>query len=137
LEKFFVLPAVDFRHENILKPGEIVTEIFVPEPKPGSKGFYHKTRERQAWDHAIVSVATVVESSGGTVRDARVVLGGVAPIPWRAAKAEAFLRGKKLDQAAAEKAGEIALEGAQPLKDNAYKVGMAKALVQRGLLASV
>jgi xanthine dehydrogenase YagS FAD-binding subunit len=64
-------------------------------------------------------------------------LGGVAPIPWRAPKAEAFLRGKKLDQAAAEKAGEIALEGAQPLKDNGYKVGMAKALLQRGLLASV
>jgi xanthine dehydrogenase YagS FAD-binding subunit len=136
LEKFFVLPAVDFTRENILKPGEIVTEIFVPEPKAGSKGFYHKVRERQAWDHAIVSVATVVQSSSGTVREARVVLGGVAPIPWRAPKAEAFLRGKKLDQAAAEKAGEIALEGAQPLKDNGYKVGMAKALVQRGLLAS-
>jgi xanthine dehydrogenase YagS FAD-binding subunit len=136
LEKFFVLPAVDFTRENILKPGEIVTEIFVPEPKAGSKGFYHKVRERQAWDHAIVSVATVVQSSSGTVREARVVLGGVAPIPWRAPKAEAFLRGKKLDQAAAEKAGEIALEGAQPLKDNGYKVGMAKVLVQRGLLAS-
>jgi len=137
LEKFFVLPAVDFTRENILKPGEIVTEIFIPQPKAGSKGFYHKVRERQAWDHAIVSVATVLQSSGGTVRDARVVLGGVAPIPWRAPKAEAFLRGKKVDQAAAEKAGEIALEGAQPLKDNGYKVGMAKALVQRGLLASV
>ena len=136
LETFFVLPAVDFRHENVLKPGEIVTEIFVPEPKSGSKGFYYKVRERQAWDHAIVSIATVVQSSGGTVRDARVVLGGVAPIPWRAPKAEAFLRGKKLDEPTAEKAGEIAVEGAQPLKDNGYKVGMAKALVQRGLLAS-
>jgi xanthine dehydrogenase YagS FAD-binding subunit len=137
LEKFFVLPAVDFTRENILKPGEIVTEIFIPQPQAGSKGFYHKVRERQAWDHAIVSVATVVQSGGRTVRDARVVLGGVAPIPWRAPKAEAFLRGKKLDQATAEKAGEIALDGAKPLKDNVYKVGMAKALVQRGLLASV
>jgi xanthine dehydrogenase YagS FAD-binding subunit len=136
LEKFFILPAVDFRRENILKPGEIVTELFVPEPKSGSKGFYHKVRERQAWDHPIVSVATVVQSSGGTVRDARVVLGGVAPIPWRVPKAEAFLRGKKLDESTAERAGEIALEGAQPLKDNGYKVGMAKALVQRGLLAT-
>ncbi len=137
LEKFFVLPAVDFTRENILKPGEIVTEMFIPQPQAGSKGFYHKVRERQAWDHAIVSVATVVQSSGGTVRDARVVLGGVAPIPWRAPKAEAFLRGKKLDEPVAQKAGEIALEGAKPLKDNGYKVGMAKALIQRGLLASV
>jgi xanthine dehydrogenase YagS FAD-binding subunit len=137
LEKFFVLPQVNYRRENILGPAEIVTEIQVPLPKAGSKGFYHKVRERQAWDHAIVSISTVVQTSGGTVRDARVVLGGVAPAPWRAPKAEEFLRGKKIDEAAAEKAGEIALEGAKPLKDNGYKVGLAKSLVQRALLASV
>ena len=137
LEKFFVLPQIDYRHENILKPDEIVTEIQVPYPKSGSKGFYHKVRERLAWDHAIVAVATVVLSSGGVVRDARVVMGGVAPIPWRAPKAEEFLRGKKLDEAAAQKAGEIALEGARPLKDNVYKVKMAQDLIQRALLASV
>jgi xanthine dehydrogenase YagS FAD-binding subunit len=136
LEKFFVLPQVDFKHENILKPGDIVTEIFVPYPKSGSKGFYHKVRERLAWDHAIVSVATVVQSGGGVARDARVVLGGVAPIPWRAPKAEEFLRGQKIDDAAAQKAAEIALEGARPMKDNTYKVGLAKSLIQRGLLAS-
>jgi xanthine dehydrogenase YagS FAD-binding subunit len=137
LEKFFVLPSVDFKRENILSPGEIVTEIYVPTPKAGSKGFYHKVRERLAWDHAIVAVATIVESSAGMVRDARVVMGGVAPIPWRAAKAEEFLRGKRLDDATAKKAGEIALEGANPLKDNGYKVRMAQDLIQRGLLASI
>jgi len=137
LEKFFVLPQVDFKHENILKPGDIVTEIFVPYPKAGSKGFYHKVRERLAWDHAIVSVATIVQSNSGVARDARVVLGGVAPTPWRVPKAEDFLRGKKIDEAAAQKAAEIALEGARPMKDNVYKVGLAKSLVQRGLLASV
>ena len=137
LEKFFVLPSVDFKRENILKPGEIVTEIFVPYPKSGSKGFYHKVRERLAWDHAIVSVATIVQSNGGVARDARVVLGGVAPIPWRAPKAEEFLRGKKIDEGTAQKAGEIALEGAKPLKDNVYKIAMAKSLIQRALLASV
>ena len=136
LEKFFVSPQVDYKHENILKPDEIVTEIQVLLPKAGSKGFYHKVRERLAWDHAIVSVATVVESGGGAVRSARVVLGGVAPIPWRASKAEEFLRGKKIDDATAQKAGEIALEGAQPLKDNVYKIGLAKSLIQRALLAS-
>ena len=109
----------------------------MPYPKPGSKGFYHKVRERLAWDHAIVAVATVVQSSGGVVREARVVMGGVAPIPWRAPKAEEFLRGKKLDDAAAQKAGAIALEGAKPLKDNGYKVKIAQDLIQRGLLASV
>jgi xanthine dehydrogenase YagS FAD-binding subunit len=64
-------------------------------------------------------------------------MGGVAPIPWRAAKAEAFLRGKRLDEALAKQAGEIALEGARPLKDNGYKVKLAQDLIQRGLLASV
>jgi len=71
------------------------------------------------------------------VRDARVVMGGVAPVPWRAPKAEEFLRGKKIDDTTAQKAGEIALEGAQPLKDNVYKIGLAKSLIQRALLASV
>jgi len=137
LEKFFVLPSVDFKRENILTPAEIVTEIYVPYPKSGSKGFYHKVRERLAWDHAIVAVATVVQSSGGVARDTRVVLGGVAPIPWRAPKAEEFLRGKKIDEETAQKAGDIALEGARPLKDNVYKVGMAKSLIQRALLASL
>jgi xanthine dehydrogenase YagS FAD-binding subunit len=137
LEKFFVLPSVDHKRENILSPGEIVTEVYVPTPKSGSKGFYDKVRERLAWDHAIVAVATVVENSGGVVRSARVVLGGVAPTPWRTPKAEEFLRGKKLDETNAKQAGEIALEGAKPLKDNVYKVQMAKDLIQRGLLASV
>lgn len=79
----------------------------------------------------------LIQSNGGTVREGRVVLGAVAPIPWRAAKAEEFLRGKKLDEDTAQKAGEIALEGAPPTKENAYKVDLAKSLVQRALLASV
>lgn len=114
------MPSVDYRRENILKPGEIVTEIFVPMPKAGSKGFHHKLRERLAWDHAIVAVDTLVESRGGVVRQASVVMGGVALIPWRAARAEEFLRGKRLDETTAKQAGEFALEGAKPLKDNIY-----------------
>jgi xanthine dehydrogenase YagS FAD-binding subunit len=137
LEKFFVLPQINPRKENILGPGDIVTEIQVPHPKPGSKGYYHKVRERLAWDHAIVSVSTAVQTEGGSVREARVVLGGVAPTPWRVPKAEQFLRGKKVDESTAQQAGEIALEGAKPMKDNIYKVGLAKSLIQRGLLASV
>ena len=63
LEKFFVLPSVDYKRENILNPGEIVTEIHVPTPTTGSKGFYYKMRERMAWDLAIVAVATIVEKA--------------------------------------------------------------------------
>ncbi|HKA34399.1 MAG TPA: xanthine dehydrogenase family protein subunit M [Candidatus Binatia bacterium] len=136
LEKFFVTPQVNARRENILGPADIVTEIQVPMPKAGSKGFYYKVRERQAWDHAIVSVATVVQSAGGTVRDARVVLGGVAPIPWRVPKAEESLRGKAIDDGAAQRAAEVALDGARPMKDNVYKIDLAKNLVRRALVAS-
>jgi xanthine dehydrogenase YagS FAD-binding subunit len=136
LEKFFVLPRVDFKRENILAPEEIVTEIQLPYPKAGSKGYYYKVRERQAWDHAIVSIATVIQSRGQMCQDARVVMGGVAPIPWRAVKTEEFLRGKKLDEAVAQQAGEIALQGATPLKDNSYKIGLARSLVQRSVLAT-
>ncbi len=71
------------------------------------------------------------------VRHASVVMGGVAPLPWRAAKAEEFLRGKRLDEATAKQAGELALEGAKPLKDNVYKIKLAQELIQRGLLASI
>ena len=137
LEKFFVLPSVDYKRENILNPSEVVTEIYVPTPNPVARAFTIRCANAWRRDHAIVAVATVVESSGGVVRDARVVLGGVAPIPWRARKSEEFLRGKKLDEAVAAQAGEIALEAAKPLKDNIYKVKMAQDLVQRGLLASV
>jgi xanthine dehydrogenase YagS FAD-binding subunit len=94
LEKFFILPSVDYKRENILTGGEIVTEIIVPAPKPVARVSTTKYGSGSPGDHAIVAVATIVESSGGAVRDARVVMGGVAPIRWRAGKAEEFLRNK-------------------------------------------
>ena len=78
-----------------------------------------------------------MESAGRKCREVRIGLGGVSPIPLRARKTEAFLRGKKVDEATARQAGEIALDGANPMKDNGYKVDLAKSLVQRALLASV
>ena len=74
-----------------------------------------------------------VSRRGEICQDARIVLGGVAPIPWRAVKAEAFLRGKRIDAGAADRTAEIALEPATPLKDNGYKIDLAKALVRRSL----
>lgn len=74
------------------------------------RGFLPKARERQAWAHAIVSVSTEVQGNGGMCQEARGVLGGMAPSPWRAAKVEDFLPGKRVDENNAEKAGEIALD---------------------------
>jgi xanthine dehydrogenase YagS FAD-binding subunit len=134
LEKFFVTPQVNARRENILGTADIVTEIQVPHAKTGSKGFYYKARERQAWDHAIVSVATVVQSAGGAVRDARVVLGGVAPIPWRLPEVERMLTGQRITEELAAKAGEASVSGARALAKNAYKIPLTRGVVRRAIL---
>ncbi|MGB6642330.1 MAG: xanthine dehydrogenase family protein subunit M, partial [Thermoanaerobaculia bacterium] len=83
LEDFFVLPDEELYKENVLQPGEMVTEIFVPPPPSGLVSSYRKARERGSWDFALASVALALRMSGKRVEEARVVLGGVAPKPWR------------------------------------------------------
>jgi xanthine dehydrogenase YagS FAD-binding subunit len=120
---------------NILKANEIVTEIQVPKlPALKYKHSFLKFRSRKSIDFAVVSVAAIVAVEDGACQDVRVALGAVAPLPLRAAKVEEFLRGKAVDAAAAEAAAEAAVAGAAPLTMNAYKVEIAKALIQRALL---
>ncbi|MBI4550995.1 MAG: xanthine dehydrogenase family protein subunit M, partial [Candidatus Latescibacteria bacterium] len=121
--------------ENILKPNEIITEIILPNPTPNAKSLYLKVRERQSIDFALVSVAAMITVANGVCQEARIVLGGVAPIPWRVPDAETFLRGKRISEAVANSAAEAALEGAKPMRDNAYKVTIAKVLVRRAVMA--
>jgi xanthine dehydrogenase YagS FAD-binding subunit len=128
--EFFVLPEKDPTRENVLQPGEILTEIRVP-ATAGWKSAYYEVRERAAFDWPLVAAAIGVRTDGGVVRDARVVLGQVATIPWRSAAAEKALVGKRLDAAAAEAAGKAAVEGAVPMSDNGYKVELVTTLVRR------
>ena len=137
LEEFFVLPTVNVERENILKPDEILAEIQVPLPASGTRSTYWKQMERDAWDFALVSVAAVVRQQNGRVEHARIAMGGVAPVPWRSREAEAALVGKPLDQASATAAAEKAMEQARPLRDNAYKVDLAKAVIRGALLKLV
>ncbi len=134
LEKFFILPRVDITRENVLQQNEIVEEVTVPAPSAGRRGVYLKVRERNTWDFAVVAAAVVLDMSGGQCRDARVVLGAVAPTPWRSPQAEAVLRGAKIDAAVAAKAAEAALAGARPMTHNGYKVPLATNLVRRAIL---
>src|SRR6185295_13966651 len=84
LDKFFTLPSEgNIRRENVLKNDEIITEIFVPASSMAARSTYLKFKERESLDFAMSSVAVALQMSGKTVRDARIVLGGVAPIPWR------------------------------------------------------
>ncbi len=127
---FFVLPAKDPTRENELRPGELLKEIRVP-AAGGWKSAYHDVRERAGFDWPQVSAAIAVRAAGGTIREARVVLGQVAPIPWRSASAEKALVGQPLGAAAAEAAGKAAVEGAEPMSDNGYKLDLLRALVRR------
>jgi xanthine dehydrogenase YagS FAD-binding subunit len=135
MEKFFVTPRQDVRRENVLQPNEILAEIEVPNAPAGAKAVYIKEMVREVWDFALCSVAAMVTMQNGVVQDARIVLGGVAPIPYRALKAEAALKGKALNEASAAAAGLAAVDGAKPLAKNGYKVQLTQAVVKRALLS--
>ena len=135
MENFFVTPRENVRRENILLPDEILTEVEVPTAPAGSKAIYVKEMVREIWDFALCSVAAMVTLKDGVVADARIVLGGVAPVPYRATNAEATLRGNALNEAAATAAGAAAVEGARPLAKNGYKVPLTQAVVKRALLS--
>ena len=134
LDKFFTLPSEgNIRRENVLKNDDIITQIFVPASSLAARSTYLKFKERESLDFALASAAVAVRLAGRSVRDARIVLGGVAPIPWRVPAAEKFLIGKMLDKDVLSEAGKIALADAKPLEKNAYKVPLTQTLVRRAL----
>jgi xanthine dehydrogenase YagS FAD-binding subunit len=132
--EFFIAPAKDPERENSIAPDEVLTGIRVP-PAAGVKSAYLEVRERTAFDWPLVSAAIALRADEGVVKDARVVLGAVAPIPWRSLRTEQALAGKKLDEATIVAAARAATVGAQPLSDNGYKVGLVQTLVRRMLTA--
>jgi xanthine dehydrogenase YagS FAD-binding subunit len=133
LASFFVLPADNVRQENVLAPGEVVTEILLGPPAPGTRSKYRKVRERGAFDFATASAAAVVTLAGGKVAAARIVLGGVAPKPWRSEEAEKALVGKALDAGAIAQAAAAAVKDASPLPQNEYKVPLVRGILEETL----
>ena len=133
-EEFFILPRENPRKENVLSQGQIVTAIHIPPPAAGTRSTYIKFKEKDSMDWAISAVAvSAVTAPDGTIRSARVVLGGVAPKPWRSHEAEAVLKGKKFTPALASRAADAAMADAKPLSRNAYKVPLTKVLIRRGI----
>jgi xanthine dehydrogenase YagS FAD-binding subunit len=130
---FFALPKKDPAKENVLAHDEVLVAVHLPAAARGLRSTYHKELDRESWTHAVVSVAIAMDMNQGTCRTARVVLGGVAPIPWRLPKVEAMLAGQRITPGLAAKAGEAAIEGAQPLAKNKYKLPLTKAIVKRTL----
>jgi len=135
LEKFFTLPSEgSIRRENVLRNDEIITEIQVPASALAAHSTYLKFKERDSLDFALASVAAAIAlDAGKKVREARLVLGGVAPIPWRVPKAEAFLAGKTLSASVLAEAAKLALDGAESMGKNEYKIPLTQTLVRRAL----
>ena len=133
LGKFFTLPRENVRRENVLANDEIITHVHVPASPFAAKSTYLKFRERDSLDFAMSACAAAVELDGKNVKQARIVLGGVAPIPWRVVKAEALLEGKPFSPGLAAEVATQALNGAKPLEKNGYKVPLTQTLVRRAL----
>ena len=128
---FFQLPSKNPQVENTLAVAEVLTEVRIP--AASGRSIYDEVRERQAFDWPLVSMAASVSVDGGLVKDARIVLGAVAPIPWRSSRAEAALVGKPLNEATLQEVARAAIVGAAPLSDNGYTVGLVQTLVRRTL----
>lgn len=117
----------------VLEPDELVTEIRIPAPPVNAVQRFLKFRLRPSIDFAVVSVAAMLDLVEGICRDARIVLGAVAPVPYRAVAAEDVLRDNPLEEKQAAQAAQAALAEAKPMSGNAYKIEIAKTLVKRAL----
>jgi len=136
LEKFYVIPKNETEREHDLIPNEILAEVIVP-PANGMKVAHYEIRQKQAFDWPLAVAAVSLRVNGSTVESARVVMGHVAPIPWRSTQAEQVLAGKSISEDAAKAAGDAALQNATPLSHNAYKVQLAKVAVKRAILKTI
>ena len=130
--ELFLAPKTDLRHMHRLHNGEVLTEVIIP-LKQERRSAFVKYAGRAAWDFALVSVAVAAVVKGGTVRDCRIVLGGVAATPWRSSEAESVLEGAALTDRHIEAAAEAAVEAAEPLSGNAYKVPLVRKIVVQAL----
>jgi xanthine dehydrogenase YagS FAD-binding subunit len=135
-DQYFIGPREDVLRENILKPNEVLTEVFIPAPAAGTKMGWTKLKDRQVYDFALTSVAVVFTANGATWNDGRVVLGGVSPVPYRAKVVEDAIKGKDIKSSISAAAAQIRTV-ARPMSLNAYKVDIAQGLVERTVLQAL
>jgi xanthine dehydrogenase YagS FAD-binding subunit len=132
-EDYFIGPGTDITRMTALRPGELLTAIRIPGDWAGANFYFEKVRDRQVWDFALVSVASAMVTSGETIQNMRLVVNAVAARPLRLVQVEQFVKGKARNEATADAAGDMAIEGAQPLRFNAYKVPLMRNLVKRAI----
>jgi xanthine dehydrogenase YagS FAD-binding subunit len=132
LKDFYRLPERTPAHETNLDPRELITAVNLP-PPPSGRQIYRKVRDRASYAFALVSVAAVLDSDSGRVKSARLALGGVGTIPWRATEAEQALSGAQVDSRAFDAAGALSVKGAQGHGGNDFKIPLARRIVARAL----
>jgi xanthine dehydrogenase YagS FAD-binding subunit len=135
VEKFFVIPQSETQREHDLGPNEIVTEVVLP-PLAGVKAASYEVRQKDSMDWPLSLASVALTLTGNKVRSARVVMGYVAPVPWRSKEAEEALVGKAITEETAKAAGEAAVSGAKSLGRNGYKIQLARVAVKRAVLAA-
>ncbi|HEV8520675.1 MAG TPA: xanthine dehydrogenase family protein subunit M [Burkholderiales bacterium] len=131
--EFHRLPGTTPERDTNLQPRELIIAVDLPRSRFAAHSHYLKIRDRASYAFALVSVAAALDQPGGSVRDVRIVLGGVAHKPWRVDKAEREIVGRRLNEASISAAARASVEAAQPLRDNAFKVELARRAVAQAL----
>lgn len=132
-EDYFIGPGIDITRMTVLKPGEMLTAIRIPATWAGKQFYFEKIRDRNVWDFPIVNVASAAVFTGGNIERIRIAVNGVAAHPVRLKEVEAAIQGKPRNEETAKMAGELAIQGAQPLRYNGYKVPLMRNLVKRAI----
>ena len=132
-EDYFVGPGTDITRMTILQQGDLLTSIRIPGDWAGAQFYFEKARDRQVWDFALASVASAMVVKGATIERMRLAVNGVAARPLRLQAVEEIVRGRPRNEATAVVAANLAIEGAQPLAFNAYKVPLLRNLVKRAI----
>jgi xanthine dehydrogenase YagS FAD-binding subunit len=132
-EDYFIGPAIDITRMNVLRPGDLLTAIRIPSTWAGTQFYFEKVRDRQVWDFPLLNVASAMVVSGGNIERIRIAVNAAAARPLRLTAVEDAVRGKPRNKATGEMAGMLAVEGAQPLRFNGYKVPLMRNLVKRAI----
>jgi xanthine dehydrogenase YagS FAD-binding subunit len=133
ISRFYLTPDTDPTREADIRPDEILTAIRIP-IRTGIRSAYFKQKEKASADWPLADVAVVLETKDGIVQRASIVLGAVAPKPWRSTAAEAEVAGKRVSESVARRAAAAAVAGAKPLAGNGYKVAVVETIVRRTIM---
>src|SRR5579862_7447802 len=132
-EDYFIGPSLDITRMTVLKPGDLLTAIRIPATWAGAKFYFEKVRDRQVWDFPLLNVASAMTVNGGNIERIRIAVNAAAARPLRLTAVENAVVGKPPNAATGELGGKLAVEGAEPLRFNGYKIPLMRNLVKRAI----